>query len=119
MTSRAQLLAFTPHASGSLIGFADVELPSGMRVHGTTVHRQGSAAWANPPGKPQIANDGTVAREQNGKIAYSAVISFKDSATRRRFSDTVPACLSEAGIDVLAEAEGPPLAPLDTREDVA
>jgi hypothetical protein len=91
-----------------------------MRLHSCTVHVSGSSAWVNPPGRPQIDKHGMAVREQDGKrVAYVAVISFRDSATRRRFSDTMLACLSEVGIEILAKAEGEPLLPLDTREDVA
>jgi hypothetical protein len=103
---RTQLLSFTPHASGSLIGFCDVELPSGLRLLGCTVHvqatQQGSPrCWINPPAKPQIDKDGMAARSMDGKrIEYTAVIGFRDASVRRRWSDAILACLVEVGIDI-------------------
>jgi hypothetical protein len=104
---RTQLLAFTPHSSGSLIGFADFELPSGLRMLGCTVHVQGPRCWIKPPGKPKIDKDGRAAREMDAKrIAYTACIGFRD-AIRRRWSDAILACLAEAGIDIPTQESVP------------
>jgi hypothetical protein len=113
---RTQLFNFTPHESGILRGFCEIAL-AGMKLHGCTVHVQGTSAWVNSPGKPVVDTVGNVAREQNGKLAYAAVISFRNSAIRRRFSDAILACLSEAGIQIVAEAEDGPLLPFETEND--
>jgi hypothetical protein len=47
------------------------------------------------PGKPQITRDGTLRRDERGKVLYTPTIEFTDRATRDAFSARVIASLLE------------------------
>ena len=76
-----------PVARGALLGFARVELPSGMIISDVTILSGSSGHWASPPSRPQIGKDGTVVKDDAGKIRYSPIIEFRDKVTRNRWSD--------------------------------
>jgi hypothetical protein len=115
---RAKLLAWTAHESGSLKGFADIQFPSGLQIAGICVHVAGSRAWASPPGRLWIEH-GELARDESGKPRYAQFIRFANHGVRARWPDAVLAAVNEHDPAILANAEGPPLLPLDEREDVA
>jgi hypothetical protein len=114
--SRAKLLDFRPLKSGSMVGFARVQFPSGLIVDGIGIHVAGSRAWASPPGRPWIEG-GELVRDERGKPQYSAIISFANHGVRSRWSDAVLAAVNEVHPEILAKAEGSPLLPIDDRGD--
>jgi hypothetical protein len=66
----------------SLLGFARVELPSGMVVVDVTVLTGERGPWASPPSKPMIASDGVVMKDSDGKIRYTPIIDFVSKDVR-------------------------------------
>jgi len=83
---------FRAHRSGSLFGFIDVSIPElRMRFRDCTVHASanGDRKWVGLPAKAQIARDGTVRRDERGKISYTPVVEIVHRDTRERFSDRV------------------------------
>ena len=84
MTAVITVTAWTPMARNSLVGFANVALPSGLILIDVTIHCQHDRIWASPPAKPQVSSGVLVMLD--GKIQYTAVISFADKATRDRWS---------------------------------
>jgi hypothetical protein len=115
---RATLIRLTAYASGTLVGFADVRMPSGVEYYGCPIHIAGSRAWASPPGKPCLGKDGELLREPDGRPRYGKVIGFSSHGVRRRWSDSVLAAVNEAHPDILARAEGEPILPLVDAEDL-
>jgi hypothetical protein len=81
---------FRAHRSGSLFGFIDVSIPElRMRFRDCTVHasHNGDRKWIGMPAKPQVNRDGTVRRDEQGKILYSPTIEIVHRRTRERFSE--------------------------------
>jgi DNA-binding cell septation regulator SpoVG len=72
---------------GNLLGFAKVELPSGMVLHDVTILAGEKGPWASPPSKPMIDRDGAAMKDaRTGKIRYSPLIEFTSKEVRDRFS---------------------------------
>jgi hypothetical protein len=94
---------FKPVASGAMVGFCDVHLPSGMTLHRCSVFSKDGRAWASPPSKQVIGRDGTVQRTQDGKTKYEPTVSFVDRATQERWSVAVIAALRLARPEALPE----------------
>ena len=90
-----------PMRKGSLLGFARVELPSGMILHDVTVLTGERGPWASPPSKPMIDRDGVAMKDVNGKARYTPLIEFTSKGIRERFSDAVIAALRVAHPEVL------------------
>ncbi len=88
---------------GSLQGFADVQLDSGLVLLGCTLHRSNGKAWVNPPGRPQLDAEKKPIVE-NGKIAYAPVIEFVDTKTRFKWSAQAVAAIEEYQSKAPAEA---------------
>jgi hypothetical protein len=90
-----------PRRQNTLIGFALVRLPSGMRLHDVSVHMMGDRAWALPAAKPQINRHGTAIRDGDGKIKYIPIVSFETKALGDKFSAAVIEALRLAHPDAL------------------
>jgi hypothetical protein len=88
--------AFKPLRSKTLFGFATITIPElHLKIIDLTVHEKNESRWVGLPAKPQIDRDGSVRRDDRGKVAYSPVIEFTDKATRDAFSARVIASLLE------------------------
>jgi len=86
---RMILLGWRQVIKNTLRGFAEVELPSGLRIRDIPVHvHQNGKAWAGMPGKPQL-EDGRLKLDANGKAVYTAILDWRDKALRERFSAAV------------------------------
>jgi hypothetical protein len=74
--------------SGTIRGFADIELPSGMIVNGCKLIRgpQGKY-WIAPPAIRQVDSDGNPLLDANGKPKWSPIVEFCDRAAADRFRD--------------------------------
>jgi hypothetical protein len=70
---------------GSLQGFADLRMDSGLVLLGCTFHQSNGKRWVNPPGRPQLDAQKQPIME-GGKIAYAPVIEFVDASTRYKWS---------------------------------
>lgn len=75
-----------PLRKGSLLGFAKVEMPSGMVISDVTILTGDRGAWASPPSKPMVGRDGIVLTDAAGKTKYVPIIEFATKAIRDRFS---------------------------------
>jgi hypothetical protein len=84
-----RVIDFRPLRKNSLLGFAKVELPSGMIVADVTVLNSCKGPWASPPSKPMIDRDGVVMKDSNGKVRYVPIIDFKSKEIRTKFSEGV------------------------------
>jgi hypothetical protein len=83
MTMRAS--GWRPHLSGSLQGFFNLRLASGLCLNDLTLHQQGEKRWIGLPGKPQLDPDGVHRRNGEGKKLYTPVVEIPDRARRDRF----------------------------------
>jgi DNA-binding cell septation regulator SpoVG len=87
--SATRILEWRPLRRNSLLGFAKVELPSGMVVTDVTILTGKRGPWASPPSKPMIDRDGVVMKDANGKIRYVPIIDFVSKDVRNKFSAAV------------------------------
>jgi hypothetical protein len=88
--------AFKPIRSNTLFGFATVTIPElHLKIIDLSVHQKNTSRWIGLPGKAQITRDGSVRRDERGKVAYTPVLEFTDRATREAFSARVIASLLE------------------------
>jgi hypothetical protein len=71
---------------GSLVGFADLQMDSGLIVFGCALHAWNSRRWVNPPGRPRLDSDQKPMLGDDGKVLYSPVIDFATDETRFRWS---------------------------------
>lgn len=84
---RISILEWRRFSKNTLEGFCSVELPSGLILHGLTVHRKESARWIGLPGKPFA--------KQDGSTSWAPVIEIKDRGIADRIRDAVLAALDE------------------------
>lgn len=78
-------VAFKNLERGSLQGFADPAMDSGLVLLGCTMHASNGKRWVNPPSRPQLNSKRQLVIE-GGKIAYAAVIEFVETKTRFKWS---------------------------------
>ncbi len=84
--STIQIRDWRPMRKGSLLGFAKVELPSGMILSDVTILQGERGAWASPPSKPMIGRDGMAMKDASGKVKYQPLVEFTSKEVRDRFS---------------------------------
>jgi hypothetical protein len=96
-----RVVAFKPLERGSLLGFVDLQMDSGLVLLGCTYHTANGKRWLNPPGRPQLDGDKKVIFD-GGKVAYAPVIEFVDKATRYKWS-----AQAVAAIDVYLKSTTP------------
>jgi len=76
---------------GTLIGFCDLEMPSGLIVRGLMLFEKNGKRWANFPSKEFTKADG-------GK-GYSPLLEFVDRGVSDRFqSEVLPLVLRAFGL---------------------
>ena len=95
-----RVLDWKPLRKNSLLGFAKVELASGLIISEIALMSGERGAWASPPGRPMIGRDG-VALKDHGKLRYQQIIEFRDRATRDRWSNAVVDALRQQHPDAL------------------
>jgi DNA-binding cell septation regulator SpoVG len=87
--SAVRVLEWRPLQKGALLGFAKVEMPSGMVIAEVTIMRGERGEWASPPSKPLVGRDGTAMKDAGGKPRYVPLVSFTSKELRDRFSTAV------------------------------
>lgn len=105
MSATVRILDWRPLRRNSLLGFAKIELPSGMVIADVTVLIGERGPWASPPSRPMIDRDGIVLRDEKNKIRYQPIIEFTSKSVRYRFSAQVIAALRQAYPAMFADAE--------------
>jgi hypothetical protein len=98
-----QLLNWKPLIRNSLRGFADVELPSGLRIREIPVLSSHGKSWATLPSKPQIDKDGRHRKGPDGKPAYTAILEWRTTDLKDGFSAKVVELVRAAHPDAFAD----------------
>src|SRR5262245_57231143 len=93
---RMRLLGFKAIVRNSLRGFAELELPNGLRLIDCPVLASNGTVWVSLPSKPMLDQTGQQKRDINGKPAYVPVVQWRDRNLANRFSD--------AAIDLIRQA---------------
>jgi DNA-binding cell septation regulator SpoVG len=104
--SQFRIRDFRPLRKNSLLGFAKVELPSGMVIADVTILSGLNGPWASPPSKPMVGSDGIALKDANGKLRYMPIIEFTSKEIRNRFSTSVIEALRVAHPEALASDDG-------------
>ena len=86
---RLRLIEWRPLVKNSLRGFVSIELPIGLTIREVPVLVGKNGPWAALPAKPQIDGGGQVRRDPNGKIAYVAILQWRNKELADRFSQAV------------------------------
>jgi hypothetical protein len=73
---------------GSLLGFATVRLPIGLRIADIPVCTSHGKVWASLPSKPMIGADGRQL-EKDSKKRYQPILQWADRETADRWSAAV------------------------------
>lgn len=102
MSTVVTIREWRPMRRNALLGFAKVELPSGMIIADVTILTGSHGPWALPPSKPQIGRDGTVLKDHDGKVKYVPIIEFASKGTRERWSSLIIEALRVAHPEALA-----------------
>jgi hypothetical protein len=94
---RMRLVGWRPLRQGKLYGFAEVELPIGLRVAEIPVLRGSEGPWTALPGKPVLERDGRTMRlDADGKVVYRDLLAWRSRRLREAFSDRVVALVRSA-----------------------
>jgi|SRR6516162_473803 hypothetical protein len=91
------ITAWKPHSKNTLTGFVSCVLPSGMIVHGLTIHRKNDARWVGMPSKEWI-ND-------QGAKQYTPILEFTTRIIAGKFRDGVLAALDQYLLEQQEENE--------------
>jgi hypothetical protein len=80
-----------PNDAGTVLGWIDAELPSGIIVHGCKLMAgPKDRHWISPPSqKIAVDDNGDRATGAPGRAAWKAVISFRDCGVLDHFGDLV------------------------------
>ena len=101
------LLSWRPFIKNSLRGFAEVELPSGLRISDIPVLVGRNGPWASLPSKPILDRDGAQKRDANGKPQYAPILAWRDRELSDRFSAAVIELVRAANPGALDDAGAP------------
>jgi hypothetical protein len=78
---RFRITLFKPYQKNTLMGFIDIEAPSGLIIHGCTLHQKNGSRWVGLPSK-QFKKD-------DGSSGWTPVIEFATRDAADRFRDAV------------------------------
>ena len=86
-----KILRWHPHrnSAGTVLGYFDVQLASGMIVNGCKLMTGPTGKyWVAPPSQQQTNKDGSPRLTSDGRPVWKGVIEFADKAARDRFCET-------------------------------
>lgn len=87
MTDKLAVSNFKPFAKGSLVGFFDVELPSGLILRECSLYSKDGKRWINPPSRKFTGKD--------GETKYQRMVDFASGKAANQFRDAVVAAIDE------------------------
>ena len=97
-------VAFKKLERGSLQGFADIAMDSGLVLLGCSLHQSNGKRWCNPPGRPQLDADRKPLIDGKGKLAYAPVVEFVEPKLRYKWSAAAVAAIEAYQSTTPAEA---------------
>tara|TARA_R110000868_G_scaffold61144_1_gene185937 strand:- start:163 stop:480 length:318 start_codon:yes stop_codon:yes gene_type:complete len=73
-----EVIKFTPHRKGALLGFADVYVPKmQLEICGMSVAEKGGKRWVNMPSREYT--------DDKGEKKYAPIMKFRDKDLNTRF----------------------------------
>jgi hypothetical protein len=95
LTEKVICIEWRPCERNTLRGFAKIKIPAwSLVIDGVAIHKRDERQWAQLPSRPQIDKDGTVLREDDGKVKYAKIMEIDDKAKAWAFSDEVVAAVA-------------------------
>jgi hypothetical protein len=92
MSEQMRLLGWRRLRQGSLLGFAEIELPIGLIIAEIPLLRGPEGLWAALPSKPELDRDNrTVRTGGDGKPLYREIMRWRSRRLRTAFSERVVA----------------------------
>jgi hypothetical protein len=89
-TTVMRLVGWRRLRQGKLYGFAEIELPIGLKIAEIRVLQGAKGPWPALPGKPEVERDGkTVRLGSDGKPVYRELLSWRSKRLREAFSERV------------------------------
>lgn len=93
------------NSAGTMCGYLDVQLPSGMIVNGCKLMvGPNGKFWVAMPSQKQLDREGRPRLGASGKPTYNQIIEFVDRAAADRFRDLVLDALRREHPDALGGA---------------
>jgi DNA-binding cell septation regulator SpoVG len=92
MTLAARIRRWRPfrNPAGTVLGYLDVELPSGMVINGSKLMvGPNGKYWVAMPSERQLDRDGNPRLDANGKQLWSPIVEFATRDARGRFSELI------------------------------
>ena len=84
------------NSARTMLGYLDVELPSGLILRGAKVMvGPKGGRWIAPPSVLRRDADGQPAKSPDGKTIWDQLVDFRDRAARDRFNELILAALAE------------------------
>jgi hypothetical protein len=87
-------IAFKPLERGAMLGFADLQMDSGLVIMDCILFESGARRWCNPPGRPALTTDKKPMLDDAGKLIYSVVIDFATKEVRSKWSAAAVAAIA-------------------------
>jgi len=81
---------FKPCAKNTLLGWVNLQMPSGMRIRDCSIHKKGDSIWVGLPARKYTKDDGTE--------GWAALVEFADADSRRRFQYQAVAAVEDLGV---------------------
>lgn len=76
VTSAFVVREWRPYSKHTLQGFLSLELPSGLIVHGITLHEKNDSRWVSMPAREYL---------KDGQKTWAPIIEFTSKESRDRF----------------------------------
>lgn len=106
MSERLKLLAWRLVQRGSLLGFAEVELPIGLQIKGVIVMTGRNGVWAGLPARIELDREGRAKKDANNKPVYAEILAWRSRELTDAFSRRVVELVRNAyPNDLPADAE--------------
>jgi hypothetical protein len=86
MTGTIKITNWRPARRGALLGYCRAQYPSGVIICEISVVKTVHGLWAATPSKPRISSDGTVRRDDRGKVLHVKLIDFASSELKHKWS---------------------------------
>ena len=91
-TPEAKIKRWQPHqnAARTMLGYADIELPSGLVINGCKLMRgPNGSLWIAMPSERQVDRDGNPRLDANSKQLWRPIVEFANRGTADKFQQLI------------------------------
>jgi hypothetical protein len=105
MTGTIKITNWRPVRRGALLGYCRAEYPSGVIVCEISILKTVHGLWAATPSKPRVSSDGSVKRDERGKVRHVTLIDFMSLELKHKWSAEIIAAMRVQYPDFDSETE--------------